>query len=221
MAETVADTALLLEVIAGKDPLDPRQDEVPVQPYTQVLDQSIQGLRLGVVKEGFGTPGSQPAVDTKVHAAVNALQDLGAQAEEVSIPAHLEAGGITWALIAEGMTALVYGNGVGYHWKGLYNESLMNTLGKSLKAQAQDLPHQAKFVDLGRQLSEPCLSWPFVRQGPKPTPYPPGRIRSGPRTLRHPGHVHDADDGPSLCSQYGTARLASIRLEYARQHGTI
>ncbi|MCY4388793.1 MAG: amidase [Desulfurellaceae bacterium] len=148
MAETVADTALLLEVIAGKDPLDPRQSEVPVQPYTQVLGQSIQGLRLGVVKEGFVTPVSQPDVDTKVHAAVNALQDLGAQAEEVSIPAHLEAGGITWALIAEGMTALVYGNGVGYHWKGLYNESLMNTLGKSLKAQAQDLPHQAKFVTL-------------------------------------------------------------------------
>ena len=146
MANSVEDAALLLEVIAGRDPLDPRQYEVPVQPYTQSLGQSIGGLRVGVVKEGFGTPVSQPGVDAKVQAAVQALQDLGAQAEDVSIPAHLEAGGITWALIAEGMAALVYGHGAGYHWKGLYNESLMTALGKSLKAQGQDLPHQAKFV---------------------------------------------------------------------------
>ena len=66
--------------------------------------------------------------------------------QEVSIPAHLEAGGITWALIAEGMAALAYGNGVGHHWKGLYNESFVNTFGKSLQAQAQDLPIQVKLV---------------------------------------------------------------------------
>ncbi len=148
MAQTVEDAALLLEVIAGKDPMDPRQSDVPVQSYTQVLGQGISGLRLGVVTQGFATPVSQPDVDAKVHEAVKALQDLGAQAEEVSIPAHLEAGGITWALITEGMAALVYGHGVGHHWKGLYNESLVNALGKSLKAQAQDLPHQVKFVVL-------------------------------------------------------------------------
>jgi amidase len=46
------------------------------------------------------------------------------------------------------MAALVYGNGVGHHWKGLYNESFANALGKSLRAQAQDLPYQLKFVVL-------------------------------------------------------------------------
>ena len=64
----------------------------------------------------------------------------------MSVAAHLEAGGIIWALIAEGMAALMHGNGVGYHWKGLYNESLANTIGKSLQAQAQDLPAQVKFT---------------------------------------------------------------------------
>ncbi|HEV8716979.1 MAG TPA: amidase [Candidatus Binatia bacterium] len=146
MARSVADVALLLEVIAGKDPLDPRQYEVPVQPYTQVLGKDIRGVRLGVVREGFGTPVSEPDVDAKVREAIKALQELGAQVQEVSIPAHLEAGGITWGLIAEGMAALVYGNGVGHHWQGLYNVSLANALGKSLKAQAQDLPYQVKFV---------------------------------------------------------------------------
>jgi len=146
MARAVADVALLLEVMAGKDPLDPRQYDVPVQPYTQALDQDIHGLRLGVVREGFGTPVSEPDVDAKVREAVKALQELGAQVQEVSIPAHLEAGGITWGLIAEGMAATIYGNGVGYHWQGLYNVSLATALGKSLQAQAQDLPYQLKFV---------------------------------------------------------------------------
>jgi amidase len=148
MTSTVADAALLLEVIAGKDPLDPRQYEVPVQPYTQELGKDVRGLRVGVVREGFGTPVSQPGVDAKVHEAISALGELGAEVQEVSIPAHLEAGGITWALIAEGMAALVYGNGVGHHSKGLYNESFANTLGKSLQAQAQDLPAQVKLVVL-------------------------------------------------------------------------
>lgn len=148
MARSVADVALLLEVIAGKDPLDPRQYDVPVQPYTQALGKDIRGVRLGVVREGFGTPVSEPDVDAKVRDAVKALGELGAQVQEVSIPAHLETGGITWALIAEGMAALVYGNGVGHHWKGLYNVSFANVLGKSLQAQAQDLPHQVKFVVL-------------------------------------------------------------------------
>jgi len=148
MARTVAEVALLLEVIAGKDLLDPRQYEVSVQPYTQAIGKSIRGLRLGVVHEGFATPVSEPDVDAKVREAIKALSELAAEVQEVSIPVHRETGGITWAMIAEGMAALVYGNGVGYHAKGLYNESFANALGKGLRAQAQDLPHQLKFVVL-------------------------------------------------------------------------
>jgi amidase len=146
MARTAADVALLLEVIAGKDPMDPRQSDVPVKPYTQMLTKDLRGLRIGKLWEGFGTPLSDPDVDSKVRRAVEAMRELGAQVEEVSVAAHLEAGGIIWALIAEGMAALMHGNGVGYHWKGLYNESLANTIGKSLQAQAQDLPAQVKFA---------------------------------------------------------------------------
>lgn len=146
MARSVADVALLLEVIAGRDPMDPRQYDVPIQSYTQALGKDIRGVRLGVVREGFGTPVSEADVDAKVREAVKALRELGGEIQDVSIPAHLEAGGIVWALIAEGMAALAHGNGVGYHWRGLYNEGFANAFGKSLQAQAQDLPHQVKFV---------------------------------------------------------------------------
>jgi amidase len=146
MGRAVADVALLLEVIAGKDPMDPRQSDVPVQQYTNSLSKDLRGLTIGAVREGFGTPVSEAGVDAKVRSAIRALEESGAQTQEISIPAHLEAGGIIWALLAEGMAALMYGNGVGYHWKGLYNESLANALGRSLQAQAQDLSEQVKFT---------------------------------------------------------------------------
>ncbi len=146
MGRSVADVALLLEVIAGKDPMDPRQYDVPTQPYTQALTKDIRNVRIGILREGFGTPGFEADVDAKVRAGVEAMRELGAQVREVSVPDHLQAGGITWALLAEGMTALIRGNGVGYHWKGLYNENLASFLGKSLQSQAQDLPPQIKFT---------------------------------------------------------------------------
>ena len=146
MARTAADAALTLEAIAGKDPLDPRQGEVPVQPYTEALGRGVRGLRIGVLAEGFGLELSEPDVDAAVHKAIGVFSELGAQTTDVSVPAHSEAGGIVWSLIAEGATAMLHGNGMGYGWQGLYNPGLMETLGKSLRAQANDLPPTVKLV---------------------------------------------------------------------------
>src|SRR5437879_3007289 len=44
MTRSVAEVALLLEVIAGKDPMDPRQYDVPVQPYSQALSRDLRGV---------------------------------------------------------------------------------------------------------------------------------------------------------------------------------
>ena len=155
MARTVADTALTLEVIAGKDPMDPRQGEVPVQPYTESLTGGVNGLRIGVLKEGFGLGLSEPDVDAAVHKALGVFQELGAHTEEVSVAPHLDAGGIVWGLIAEGATALLRSNGMGYHWSGLYNPGLVETLGKFRQSQANDFPPQVKLVLLvGSYMSE-------------------------------------------------------------------
>ena len=70
MTANVADNALLLEVIAGPDGLDSRQHQVPrVDKYTEALRQGVKGLRIGVLKEGFGHPNAEPDVDAKVRAA--------------------------------------------------------------------------------------------------------------------------------------------------------
>ena len=148
MARTVADAALTLEAIAGKDPMDPRQGEVPVQPYTEALGRGVTGMRIGVVTEGFGLELSEPDVDAGVRKALSVFSELGAETTEVSIPDHKDAYGIVLPLIIEGATALLRSNGMGYHWDGLYNPGLVQTLGKSRRAQANDFPPTLKLAML-------------------------------------------------------------------------
>ena len=90
--------------VNGKDPLDPRQGEVPVQRYTDALEAGVGGLRIGVLSEGFGLGVSEPDVDELVRGALGVFEDLGAETRDVRIPAHNEAEGIVWGLIAEGAT---------------------------------------------------------------------------------------------------------------------
>ena len=146
MSRTVADAALTLEVIAGKDPLDPRQGEVPVQPYTDALGRGVSELRIGVLTEGLGLRVSEPDVDVAVRRAMEVFSELGAQTTEVSVPSHSEAGGVVWGLMAEGAAAYLRSNGMGYGWQGLYNPGLVETLGKSRRAQADDFPPTVKLI---------------------------------------------------------------------------
>ena len=84
MTATVKDNALLLEVIAGPDGYDPRQFAPKVHPYTELLSGGAGGLRIGVVKEGFGHPQSEAAVDAKVRQAADAVQAASARRSSTS-----------------------------------------------------------------------------------------------------------------------------------------
>ena len=148
MTRTVADAAMTLEVIAGKDSLDPRQGDVPVQSYTEALGRSVNGLRIGVLTEGFGLAQSEADVDESVRKALEVFSELGADTEAVSIPAHLETGGILWSLVTQGGAALMQSNGMGYHWQGRYDPGLAETLGKARRTHGNDLPPTLKLFAL-------------------------------------------------------------------------
>lgn len=126
MTATTADNALLLEVIAGEDGLDPRQFAPKVRPYRAALGQGIDGLRIGIVREGFGHPHSEPVVDRKVRAAAESLTRLGANVAEVSVPMH-RLGYNIWVPIGVDGTVemMMRGDGYGTNWRGLYVTSLM------------------------------------------------------------------------------------------------
>lgn len=127
MTANVADNALLLEVLAGPDGLDPRQVNVKTASYTNALTGDARGLKIAVVKEGFGHASSEADVDALVRKGAATFRQLGARVDEVSIPLHL-AGAIIWTPIAvEGATwQMMNGNAFGFNWKGLYVTSLID-----------------------------------------------------------------------------------------------
>ncbi len=95
MTRDVHDNALLLEVLAGRDGMDPRQPSSwqPVK-YTAARRGGAKGLRVAVVKEGFGQRNAEAEVDERVRAAAGVLATAGLAVEEVSVPVHKQ----TWLL---------------------------------------------------------------------------------------------------------------------------
>jgi aspartyl-tRNA(Asn)/glutamyl-tRNA(Gln) amidotransferase subunit A len=85
-ATTVADAALLLDVIAGPDPLDSTSTRDPVSALTPVLGAGVDGLRVGIVEELTDVDGVQAEVRAAVEAAAGALEQAGATVERVSVP---------------------------------------------------------------------------------------------------------------------------------------
>jgi amidase len=127
MTATVEDNALLLEVLAGPDGLDPRQYDAATKPYREALGGGMAGLRIAIVEEGFNHPQSLPQVDAIVRDAADRLKGLGVTVEAVSIPMHRAASAIWLPVAAEGATMqMMLGNGFGFNWQGLYVTSMLD-----------------------------------------------------------------------------------------------
>ncbi len=84
-AKEVKDAALLLRVMAGKDPMDATSADVPVPDYVAELDKPVRGLRIGMPREYFGE-GLAPEVRTAVEAAIQLLAQAGCEVVDVSLP---------------------------------------------------------------------------------------------------------------------------------------
>jgi amidase len=128
MTANVADNALLLEAIAGPDGLDHRQHRAKVARYTDAIGQGARGLRIGVLREGFGHRNSEPDVDAKVRAAAERFKSLGATVDEVSVPEHHTLGFPVWAAIRgdAACVTLLEMNGFGLGYEGLYPLSVLH-----------------------------------------------------------------------------------------------
>ena len=112
--KTVADTARVLQVIAGADPMDSTAAPVPVPDYLAALGGGVKGLRIGIPREYF-IDGMDPEVEQAVRAAVEVLRALGAETDDVSLP-HTEYGLAAYYLIgpAEASSNLARYDGVKY-----------------------------------------------------------------------------------------------------------
>jgi aspartyl-tRNA(Asn)/glutamyl-tRNA(Gln) amidotransferase subunit A len=86
MCWTSEDCAIMLQVLARHDPMDPGSASTPAVDYTAGLGKSIAGLRVGVVRHFFGTDLlTDPETIAALETSVLALRDMGAIVGDVTL----------------------------------------------------------------------------------------------------------------------------------------
>ena len=102
MTRSVADNALLLQAIAGHDPLDPSTVPVPVTDYSATLGKGVRGLKMGVPSNYYFDM-LDSEVEAAVRRSIGTLEELGAELQEVSLPSMQYAGALRIAAMADGV----------------------------------------------------------------------------------------------------------------------
>jgi len=90
ICKTVEDAALMLQVIAGYDELDPTTEDVPVPDYSRSFKIPVSKLRLGLPRANF-FDGLDPEYAKAVDAAIEVLRKLTASVADVQLPAAVNA----------------------------------------------------------------------------------------------------------------------------------
>lgn len=114
ITKDVRDCAIVLNAIAGHDPLDSTSIDVDAPDYTKALKGDVKGLRVGIPKEYF-IEGMDREVDRAVRTAIDILKGLGADVIDVSLP-HTEYAIAVYYLVAtaEASSNLARYDGVKY-----------------------------------------------------------------------------------------------------------
>src|SRR5713101_1791887 len=117
LAKTVKDAAIVLQAIAGRDPMDSTSADLPIPDYVAELAKPVRGLKLGVAKEYFGD-GLDDEVRHTVELAIDKLKTLGCEVVPVSLP-HTPYAIPTYYVIAtaEASSNLARYDGVRYSYR--------------------------------------------------------------------------------------------------------
>jgi aspartyl-tRNA(Asn)/glutamyl-tRNA(Gln) amidotransferase subunit A len=123
-AKNVKDSATLLGVIAGRDPRDSTSAGTPTPDYIGALTGDVKGLKIGIPKEFFAE-GLDSEVRSRVEEGIAALEKLGCETVEISLP-HTEYAVATYYLIctAEASANLARYDGVRYTNRSKNSETL-------------------------------------------------------------------------------------------------
>ena len=127
ITKTVQDAAILLNILAGPDPLDSTSADQPVPDFTKSLKKKdVKKLKLGVPREYFSA-GLDPEVEEAVRAAIEEFKNMGGEILEVSLPST------EWAIAtyyviatAEASSNLARYDGVKYGFRSKPNQNLLD-----------------------------------------------------------------------------------------------
>ena len=181
MTRTVADCALMLNAIAGKDPLDPASANAPVPDHTATLHDGIQGLRIALPTEMFAFEGLDDDVRQTVLRAVAVLEEHGASAHEISLPMSENSGAVFIGAADVECAA--------------YHADNLRTRGNDYDWSTRNPPRI--------RIPRPRMGIP--QSAARPRANPPRTHRS-PRQLRHHHHPHRPRSRPHHRSIHRQAR---------------
>ncbi|MBI3583249.1 MAG: Asp-tRNA(Asn)/Glu-tRNA(Gln) amidotransferase subunit GatA [Nitrospinae bacterium] len=131
MTKDVTDTAILMNVISGRDTLDSTSADVPVPDFTKSLLNNVKGLKIGIPKEYF-VEGMDGDVEKSVRDAVELFKKLGAEIKEVSLP-HTDYAVSAYYVIApaEASSNLARYDGVKYGYRTDNSKNLLSMYKKT------------------------------------------------------------------------------------------
>ena len=98
LARSVEDCAILLEAMAGRDPLDATSSD-RANDVRRDFDAGVKGMRLGVPREYYEVDGIEPGVKAALDQALDALRGAGAELVDVNLP-HTDYGLAAYYIIA-------------------------------------------------------------------------------------------------------------------------
>jgi aspartyl-tRNA(Asn)/glutamyl-tRNA(Gln) amidotransferase subunit A len=154
MARTVEDCALLMQPLAGHDPLDPASSRARVDDYAAALVGDVRGLRVGVVRNYF-FEGIDPEVERAFEEAMATLRRLGADVRDVRIPSLKATHSFLLILLAEAYA---------YHERDLREHPELYGDVLRERFQAGALVTAAEYVQAQRIRSEICRETAEVLQ---------------------------------------------------------
>ena len=154
MARTVEDCALLMQPLAGHDPLDPASSRAPVDDYAAALGRDVRGVRVGVVRNYF-FEGIDPEVERAFEEAMATLRRLGADVRDVQIPSLKATHSFLLILLAEAYA---------YHERDLREHPELYGDVLRERFQAGALVTGAEYVQAQRIRSEICRETAEVLQ---------------------------------------------------------
>lgn len=137
----VTDAALIMNVIAGRDPRDATSANVPVPDYTKALRKDVNGMKIGLPREYF-IEGMDSEVEQAVRGAVKTLESLGAVVKDVTLP-HTAYAVATYYILAtsEASSNLARYDGVKY---GFRAEDAKDLLDMYMKSRSQGFGPEVK-----------------------------------------------------------------------------
>ncbi len=131
ITKDVRDAAVMLQLMAGHDPLDSTSAEVSVPDYQKGLKTTMRGMKVGVPLEFFAE-GLDPEVETAVRTAIIRMQELKAEIREISLPMTKYAVAAYYLIAtAEASSNLARYDGVKYGYRAAKEKGLLETYMKT------------------------------------------------------------------------------------------